>query len=57
MIKRIKNLIAISLTALKPISKCKHLNCTEIFRYPPDNYVELKCNDCGEIIFKDIYNV
>ena len=36
--------------------KCKHLNTKELYRDYPDAYIEYKCLDCNERIFKDMYN-
>lgn len=33
---------------------CKHLGKTEVFQYPPDNYVHYHCPDCEKDIFEDL---
>ena len=37
-------------------NKCKHLYTKETWRDYPDAYIEFECLDCGEKIYKDIYN-
>lgn len=36
--------------------KCNHLNKKEIYRDYPDGYIRYECLECGERIYKDMYN-